>query len=53
MKKLFCILLTLLPMMASAQDNTWERINVEPEQKDNPDAKYLKEDAVPEIDGKI
>lgn len=53
MKKLFCILLTLLPIMASAQDNTWERINVEPEHKDNPDAKYLKEDAVPEIDGKI
>ena len=53
MKKLLCILLTLLPIMASAQDNTWERINVEPEQKDNPDAKYLKEDAVPEIDGKI
>ncbi len=53
MKKLLCILLTLLPMMAAAQDNTWERINVEPEQKDNPNAKYLKEDAVQEVDGKV
>lgn len=53
MKKLLSILLALLPMLASAQDNTWERINVEPEQKENPDAKYLVPDAVPEIDGKV
>lgn len=53
MKKLLSILLALLPMLATAQDNTWERINVEPEQKENPDAKYLVPDAVPEIDGKV
>lgn len=53
MKKLLFILLALLPMLASAQDNTWERVNVEPEEKENPDAKYLVPDAVPEIDGKV
>lgn len=53
MKKLLFILLVLLPMLASAQDNTWERVNVEPEEKENPDAKYLVPDAVPEIDGKV
>ena len=37
-----------------AQDNTWERIEVEqPNEKENPDAKYLVPDAVPEIDGKV
>lgn len=53
MKRLVSILLTLLPMLATAQDNTWERINVEPEQKENPDAKYLEPNAVPEVDGKV
>ena len=53
MKRLVSILLTLLPMLATAQDNTWERINVEPEQKSNPDAKYLVPDAVPEVEGKV
>ena len=53
MKRLVSILLTLLPMLAIAQDNTWERINVEPEQKENPDAKYLEPNAVPEVDGKV
>ena len=53
MKRLVSILLTLLPMLAMAQDNTWERINVEPEQKENPDAKYLEPNAVPEVDGKV
>lgn len=43
----------LVPMMAAAQDNTWERIEQEPVEENNPDAKYLVENAVPEIDGKV
>lgn len=46
-------LLMLMPLIATAQDNTWERIETEPVQKDNPDAKYLVPNAVPEIDGKV
>lgn len=46
-------MLTLLPLWATAQDNTWERIEVEPVEKDNPDARYLLPDAVPVIDGKV
>lgn len=53
MKRLLIALLTLLPLWASAQDNTWERIEVEPASKENPDAKYLLPDAVPVIDGKV
>ena len=40
-------------MLASAQDNTWERIEVEEQPEDNPDAKYLAPNAVPEIDGMV
>ena len=43
----------LMPMLATAQDNTWERIEVEEQSKDNPDAKYLAPNAVPEVDGKV
>ena len=46
-------MLALLPLLAIAQDNTWERIEVEPVEKENPDAKYLLPDAVPVIDGKV
>ena len=53
MKRLLIALLMLMPLIATAQDNTWERIETEPVQKDNPDAKYLVPDAVPEIDGKV
>ena len=46
MKKLL-IALMMLPMTAAfAQDNTWERIEA------NPDANYLA-GAVPEVDGKV
>ena len=53
MKRLLIALLALLPLAAIAQDNTWERIEVEPVEKENPDAKYLIPNAVPEIDGKV
>ena len=46
-------LLTLMPLMATAQDNTWERVEQAPVEKVNPDAKYLEPNAVPEIDGKV
>ena len=42
-----------MPLLASAQDNTWERIEVEEQPKDNPDAKYLEPNAVPEVDGQV
>ena len=42
-----------LPLLASAQDNTWERIEQEPVETANPDAKYLLPDAVPVVDGKV
>ena len=53
MKRLLIAMLALLPLLAIAQDNTWERIEVEPVEKENPDAKYLLPDAVPVIDGKV
>ena len=53
MKKILISLLMALPMMAAAQDNTWERIENTPAESTNPDAKYLVKDAVPEIDGKV
>lgn len=53
MRRLVIALLTLLPLWATAQDNTWERIETEPVEKDNPDAKYLVPNAVPEVDGKV
>jgi colicin import membrane protein len=53
MKKFLIALLTLMPLLTSAQDNTWERIEVEEQPKDNPDAKYLEPNAVPEVDGQV
>ena len=47
MKKLLIVMMTLLPMAAMAQDNTWEKT-----QYDNGDAKYL-EGAVPEVNGRV
>ena len=54
MKKLMIAILCLMPMLASAQDNTWERIELEEteEMKANPDLKYL-EGAVPVVDGRV
>ena len=53
MKKYLIAILLALPLAVSAQDNTWERIEVEPVEKENPDAKYLAENAVPLVDGKV
>ncbi len=53
MKKILIAMLMAMPLMANAQDNTWERIEQEPVQKENRDAKYLVENAVPEKDGKV
>ena len=51
MKKYLIAILMAMPVIASAQDNTWERIEQAQEDKENPDAKYLVEGAVPEVDG--
>ena len=53
MRKYFFAILMALPMLATAQDNTWERIEQEPVEAANPDAKYLLPDAVPVVDGKV
>lgn len=53
MKQILIALMMVMPLMASAQDNTWERIEVEEQPNVNPDAKYLTPDAVPEVDGKV
>ena len=53
MKQFLIALLMAMPVMASAQDNTWERIEQGPVSKENPDAKYLVENAVPVVDGKV
>ena len=53
MKKILIAVLLAMPMIASAQDNTWERIEQAPVSKDNPDARYLVENAVPVVDGKV
>jgi len=42
-----------MPLIASAQDNTWERIEQAQVVKDNPDAKYLVDGAVPVVDGVV
>ena len=51
MKKLFIAILMAIPLIASAQDNTWERIEQAQVVKENPDAKYLVDGAVPVVDG--
>ena len=53
MKKLLIVIFMLMPMLATAQDNTWERIEQEPVEKENPDAKYHVKGIVPEVDGKV
>ena len=53
MKKIFIAILMAMPMIAAAQDNTWERIEQVTEERENPDAKYLAEGAVPVVDGMV
>jgi colicin import membrane protein len=53
MKKLFIAILMAMPLIASAHDNTWERIEQAQVVKDNPDAKYLVDGAVPVVDGVV
>ena len=53
MKKILIALLMVVPMLASAQDNTWERVEQESVAKENKDAKYLVENAVPVVNGKV
>lgn len=53
MRKYILTLLMLMPLMATAQDNTWERAEVEPVVTENPDAKYLAENAVPFVNDKV
>ncbi len=53
MKKILLAILMAMPFVAAAQDNTWERIEQVSENKANPDAKYLAENAVPVVDGKV
>lgn len=45
-------LVALSSLSLWAQDNTWEKIEIEKVDKANPDAKYLK-GAVTEVDGKV
>ncbi len=56
MRKLIITILALAPLVMWAQDNTWERPEVEEQeelaQKENPNAKYLR-GAVPVVDGKV
>ena len=53
MKKFLIAALMAMPLMANAQDNTWERIEQAPAEKANPNAKYLAEGAVPLVDGRV
>lgn len=53
MKKILITMLMAMPLMAAAQDNTWERVESAPVQNTNPDAKYLAENAVPMVDGRV
>lgn len=53
MKKLLIAVLMVMPLLASAQDNTWEKTEQAPVEKANRDAKYLVENAVPLVDGKV
>lgn len=57
MKKILFTMFMLVPMTLWAQDNTWERPEVDEQEemakaKVNPDAKYLR-GAVPEVNGKV
>ena len=51
MKRLFIALLMGLPLVATAQDNAWEKVQTTTTTA-NPDQKYLA-GAVPEVDGQV
>ena len=53
MKKILIAMLMAMPLMANAQDNTWERIEQATVTKSKVDPKYLAEDAVPIVDGRV
>lgn len=53
MKRLFLSMLLALPLTIAAQDNSWEKIEQEPAQNVNRDAKYLEANAVPEVEGVV
>ena len=53
MKKLLIAVLMAMPLLASAQDNTWERIEQTTSDKASRDAQYLAENAVPVVDGMV
>lgn len=53
MRKYFIAILMALPLLTAAQDNTWERIEQEPEEALAVTSKYLAKDAVPLVDGKV
>jgi len=53
MKKILIAMLMAMPLMASAQDNTWEKIEQATVTKSKVDPKYLAEDAVPIVDGRV
>ena len=53
MKIIFLAMLLAMPLTIAAQDNTWERIEQEPTTKENRDAKYLVDNAVPVVDGVV
>jgi len=53
MKRLIIAALLATPLLAAAQDNTWERVEQEETPKELKDAKYLVPDAVPMVNGKV
>ncbi len=53
MKKIFLAMLLAMPLTIAAQDNSWERIEQEPTTKENRDAKYLVDNAVPVVNGEV
>lgn len=52
MKRLVLATLLWLPLAVTAQDNTWEKIEMTATNAANPDQKYLA-GAVPEVDGRV
>lgn len=52
MKRLLIAFLLFSPIVAAAQDNVWERMEVTKAEANNPDAPYLK-GAVPVVNGRV
>ncbi|MCR4582738.1 MAG: DUF4468 domain-containing protein [Prevotella sp.] len=53
MKRLIIVALLATPLLAAAQDNTWEQTEQEETPTEQKDAKYLAPDAVPIVNGKV